>query len=86
VGNDVLGFSHIVLSSGAIAFLGALWYVSDEASSLLMVYFFCALKEAKKSVFSGSKPISIAHCWRLAQFELYNTSTSKAIKIFKRMV
>jgi CHAT domain-containing protein len=86
VGNDVLGFSHIVLSSGAIVFLGALWYVSDEASSLLMLYFFRALQNAKNSVSSGSRPISVAHCWRLAQIELYSTSTSKAIRLFKRMV
>lgn len=55
VGNDMLGFSHTVLSSGALAFLGALWSVSDEASALLMVYFFRALKKSKGSV-------SIARC------------------------
>jgi hypothetical protein len=89
VGNDVFGFSHIVLSSGAIVFLGALWYVSDEASALLMIYFFRALRNARK-VTSTSNPStprpSIAHCWRTAQKELYNTSTSKAIKMFKRLV
>ena len=55
VGNDMLGFSHIVLSSGASAFLGALWSVSDEASALLMVYFFRALKQARK-VSPSTKP------------------------------
>lgn len=68
VGNDMLGFSHTVLSSGASAFLGALWSISDEASALLMVYFFRALKKSKGSV-------SIARCWRTAQIQLYNADS-----------
>lgn len=40
IGNDLLGFSHPVLASGATAFLEELWKVGDEASGLLMVFLF----------------------------------------------
>ncbi|EXJ76151.1 uncharacterized protein A1O5_00659 [Cladophialophora psammophila CBS 110553] len=86
VGNDMLGFSHIVLSSGASAFLGALWSVSDEASALLMVYFFRALKDARESkAKEGIKPVSIVRCWRTAQLQLYEAHASSAISTFQEM-
>ncbi|OAP61370.1 hypothetical protein AYL99_03573 [Fonsecaea erecta] len=86
VGNDMLGFSHIVLSSGASAFLGALWSVSDEASALLMVYFFHVLKEAtERKAKEGVESVSIARCWRRAQLQLYKTTASSAISTFQEM-
>lgn len=72
VGNDMLGFSHAVLSSGVSAFLGTLWNVGDEASALLMVYFFRAIKNAKSGV-------SIAGCWRIAQTQLYKADSQSAM-------
>ncbi|KAH7139870.1 CHAT domain-containing protein [Dactylonectria estremocensis] len=86
LGNDVLGFAHSVLSSGASAFLGALWEVSDKASAMLMSFFFRELTAtAAPSTTSGSQapagPSSLAACLRRAQIRLYQSDarTAKAV-------
>ncbi|KAH7371275.1 CHAT domain-containing protein [Pyrenochaeta sp. MPI-SDFR-AT-0127] len=76
IGNDLLGFSHAVLASGATAFLGGLWNVSDEASALLMLLFFEEFKTDK-----GSK--SLARCWRNAQIKLYELDVAGAVVLFE---
>ena len=76
IGNDLLGFSHAVLASGATAFVGGLWNVSDEASALLMRFFFKELKRNKEGK-------SLARCWRNAQTRLYNLDTAGAVAILK---
>lgn len=78
IGNDLLGFSHAVLASGAAAFLGGLWSVSDLASALLIVFLFEELKGAK----TGK---SLARCWREAQKRLYNLEVAEAAMILEEM-
>ncbi|KAJ9662591.1 hypothetical protein H2198_001263 [Neophaeococcomyces mojaviensis] len=78
IGDDLLGFSHAVLASGATAFLGGLWKVSDEASALLMLFLFEEFKTDK-----GSK--SLARCWRNAQKRLYGLDVAEAVAIFEDM-
>ena len=60
VGNDILGFSHTVLQSGAHAYLAPLWKVSDWATMLLMRDFHRRLSSPD---FDGS----IVQAWRQAQ-------------------
>lgn len=50
-GNDVLGFSHVVLQSGARAYMGALWKISDWVTMVLMYAFHKRLSSAD---FDGS--------------------------------
>jgi CHAT domain-containing protein len=78
IGNDLLGFSHAVLASGATAFLGGLWKVSDEASALLMLFLFEEFRTDK-----GRK--SFARCWRNAQIRLYGLDTTEAVAIFEEL-
>lgn len=76
IGNDLLGFSHSVLASGATAFVGGLWEVSDKASALLMRFFFKELKRNKEGK-------SLARCWRNAQASLYHLNTAGAVAVLK---
>ncbi|KAH7009342.1 CHAT domain-containing protein [Microdochium trichocladiopsis] len=76
-GSDVLGFAHSVLSSGASAFLGALWEVSDKASALLISFFFGELTA------TAGAPCSLASCWRKAQAKLYHTDTAAAVAVLE---
>lgn len=78
IGNDLLGFSHAVLASGATAFLGGLWKVSDEASALLMLFLFEEFKTDKRSK-------SLARCWRNAQMKLYELDVAGVVAIFEDM-
>lgn len=78
IGNDLLGFSHAVLASGATAFLGGLWKISDEASAFLMRFLFQELKTSK-----GNK--TLARCWRNAQKKLCELDTAGAVAIFEDM-
>jgi CHAT domain-containing protein len=92
LGNDVLGFAHSVLSSGAGAFLGALWEVSDKASAMLMSFLFreitaavaAAAATAPATTSRAQAPTgaaSLAACLRKAQIRLYQTDarTAKAV-------
>ena len=78
IGNDLLGFSHAVLASGATAFLGGLWKLSDEASSLLMVFLFQELK-------AGKGKLSVARCWRNAQKRLHDLDAAGAVEILSEL-
>lgn len=75
-GNDVLGFSYSVLSSGASSFMGSLWEVSDCASALIMSFLFAKLVHNDSS--------SFATCLRLAQKQLYEANSSEIISVLKR--
>src|SRR3569833_503593 len=89
LGNDVLGFAHSVLSSGAGAFLGALWNVSDKGSALLMSFLFRELTGAAATApaatsgaeSSAGASTTLAACLRRAQIKLYQTDapTAKAV-------
>ncbi|KAH8647035.1 CHAT domain-containing protein, partial [Tricladium varicosporioides] len=74
IGNDMLGFSHAVIASGALVFLGGLWDVDDLASMFLMVFFHRGIAERKSNV-------TLAESWRRAQTQLYelDTPTAKAV-------
>ncbi|KAL5313091.1 hypothetical protein ACEPPN_019518 [Leptodophora sp. 'Broadleaf-Isolate-01'] len=78
IGNDLLGFSHAVLASGATAFLGGLWKVSDEASALLMLFLAEEVRTNK-----GSK--SLARCWHNAQIRLYKLNVEGEVAILEDM-
>ncbi|KFY97541.1 hypothetical protein V500_02027 [Pseudogymnoascus sp. VKM F-4518 (FW-2643)] len=79
VGNEVLGFSYSILSSGASSFIGSLWKVSDLASACIMSFLFAELLKI------GSEPdSSFASCLRRAQKQLYKADASEIISILKR--
>ncbi|KAF5696233.1 CHAT tetratricopeptide domain-containing protein [Fusarium mundagurra] len=66
-GNDIIGFAHATLASGAEAYIGSLWKASDIASMLLMVLFY---RELARSL-QGQR-VRLAETWRNAQVALYN--------------
>ena len=70
IGNDVTGFSHSMLSSGALVYLGALWRVDDISTMLLVVIFY---RDIARSV----GDVSVAEYWRRAQVSLYYKSLDK---------
>jgi hypothetical protein len=70
INNDLLGFSHAVIASGASTFLGGLWQVDDLATMILMIFFHRAIEEQKPDV-------SLAACWRQAQVRLYELTKPK---------
>ncbi|KAH6869132.1 CHAT domain-containing protein [Thelonectria olida] len=78
VGNDILGFSHAVLASGASSYLGGLWKVNDQATMLLTHLFCTRLKNRQHGV-------SFATCWRNAQIELYGMDQGRAIELLEEM-
>ncbi|KAL9077211.1 MAG: hypothetical protein Q9161_000477 [Pseudevernia consocians] len=67
IGNDVTGFSHSMLSSGALVYLGAVWRVDDVSTMLLVVLFYRGLAKSAGDV-------SVAEYWRRAQVSLYHKS------------
>ena len=67
IGNDVTGFSHSMLSSGALVYLGALWRVDDISTMLLVVIFY-------RDIAKSAGDIPVAEYWRRAQVSLYNKS------------
>jgi len=74
IGDDLLGFSHAVIASGASTFLGGLWKVDNLATMILMIFFHRAVAERKKGV-------SLAACWRQAQVRLYELTKPK-LRVF----
>ncbi|KAI8710749.1 CHAT domain-containing protein [Fusarium sp. LHS14.1] len=68
-GNDVTGFSHAVLQSGASAYIGALRQV-DSLASMVLIHVF------HKQLRSHGDAVSIAECWRRAQAKLYRANTA----------
>ncbi|KAI6777642.1 uncharacterized protein J7T54_002879 [Emericellopsis cladophorae] len=68
-GNDVTGFSHAVLQSGASAYIGALWWV-DDLATMVLIYVF------HKQLWSNGDVVSVAECWRRAQETLYRANTA----------
>ncbi|KAH8749821.1 CHAT domain-containing protein [Hyaloscypha finlandica] len=73
-GNDVLGFSHAVLQSGAQVYMGALWEVSELETLILMILFY------RKLAVQG---VSIAKAWQHAQVSLYNMTKEMALQMLK---
>ncbi|KAL3440236.1 CHAT domain-containing protein [Aspergillus insuetus] len=68
-GDDLVGLAHAVLQSGAQAFLGGLWKVSDGATMLLMHLFYGVLSTHRND--SSYKEISVADAWHQAVRAFY---------------
>lgn len=64
ISNDMLGFSHAVIASGASTFLDGLWEVDDAATMVLMILSHRTLKIRKQGV-------TLAASWRRTQIQLY---------------
>lgn len=71
VGNDILGFSHAVLASGARIYVAGLWELDEQVSMLLMVTFFREL-----AVNASTTPV--AEIWRRVQGTMYNLDSAGA--------
>ncbi|KAM6524465.1 hypothetical protein FALCPG4_010077 [Fusarium falciforme] len=66
-GNDIIGFTHATLASGAQAYIGGLWKTDDIASMLLMVLFYRELARSLRG-----QRVRLAEAWRKAQVAMYN--------------
>jgi len=73
VGNDVVGFAHATLASGAGAYLGGLWRVHELVSLVLMVYFFREL--------AADGSIHLASALRNAQIAMYHMDNSSVVAL-----
>ncbi|KAI9770484.1 MAG: hypothetical protein M1839_003199 [Geoglossum umbratile] len=70
-GNELLGFSHAVLQSGALSSIGGLWAVDDRASMLLMYLFY-------KNIGRGAVGASLVDCWQAVHATFYELDVPKA--------
>lgn len=70
ISSEVLGFSHVVLSTGCQAYIGTLWKVSDFGSMMVMTVFYRLLK---RKTF-----LSVAEVMREAQLEVLGLDCEKA--------
>jgi Uncharacterized protein conserved in bacteria len=78
IGSDVLGFSHVVLSTGCQAYIGSLWKVSDFSSMVIMTLFYRHLK---------NKPhLAVADVMRLAQLEILRLESDTAETLLDGML
>jgi CHAT domain-containing protein len=77
-GNDVYGFSHAVLQSGARAYMGALWKVNDFVTMLLLVSFF-------RQLATPGNDRSLASCFQHAQQTVYGLDKASAVAMLKEM-
>ncbi|EXJ72937.1 uncharacterized protein A1O5_04086 [Cladophialophora psammophila CBS 110553] len=76
-GNDVLGFSHAVLQSGAQVYMGALWKVGQVETLRLMTLFY-------RRIATQENGISIAKAWQYAQITLYNMTKEEDLNFWRR--
>ncbi|KAI9155463.1 hypothetical protein HJFPF1_08047 [Paramyrothecium foliicola] len=79
-GNDVLGFSHAVLQSGAQVYMGALWKVSELETLLLFNLFYKKLAETDDR---GVAKASIAKAWQYAQVTLFSLNKETAMRLLQ---
>ncbi|KAL7658001.1 hypothetical protein ACMYSQ_004143 [Aspergillus niger] len=75
-GDDLVGFSHAVLQSGALAFIGGLWKVDDETAMLLMHLFYKQLAAQRDGTKDGGTCLAVA--WHRAVRELYRLDPRSA--------
>ncbi|KAL2794865.1 CHAT domain-containing protein [Aspergillus keveii] len=78
-GDDLVGFAHAVLQSGAQAFLGGLWRVCDELAMLLMHLFYKILS-AHRNAPPGAE-ISVADAWHQAVRDFYQLDARNALAL-----
>ena len=76
--DDMTGFAHAVLKSGARSFFGSLWKTADRSNFLLMTLFYNVLLENNKSSFSKALAT--------AQRQLYNMTTEKVRPIIDSLL
>jgi len=79
VGDDVLGFSHAVLASGAGVFIGGLWELDAVFAMLLMITFARELAKAEPGT-------PIAKLWNISQSVLYEFDKEKAITLLNDII
>ncbi|KAF4189667.1 hypothetical protein CNMCM7927_007351 [Aspergillus lentulus] len=77
-GSEVLGFSHVILSSGCQAYIGTLRNVSDFASMLLMTLFYRILKKAPW--------MPLAYVLRQAQIEIGHFDSVHAARYLDQLI
>ncbi|KAG2026263.1 hypothetical protein GB937_001771 [Aspergillus fischeri] len=77
-GSEVLGFSHVILSSGCQAYIGTLRKVSDFASMLLMTLFYRTLKKAPW--------MPLAYILRQAQIEIGQFDVEHAARYLDQLI
>jgi CHAT domain-containing protein len=77
IGSEVLGFSHVVLSTGCQANIGTLWKVSDFASMLIMTLFYRLLRD---------EMCSVAEVMRRAQLEFLGLNGEKVALLLDDML
>ncbi|KAG2024246.1 hypothetical protein GB937_003893 [Aspergillus fischeri] len=82
-GDDLVGFAHAVLQSGAQAFLGGLWKVCDELTMLLMHLFYKILS-AHGNAPSGTA-ISVADAWHQAVRAFYRLDEQSALALIDEL-
>lgn len=75
-GNDLIGFSHAVLESGAQAFVGALWYTSDWATLLLMTFL-------HQNLVAHARDTCLAECLQKAQARFYHLTVTEAVGLLE---
>lgn len=83
VGNEVLGFSHVLLEAGCSSYLGALWEVSDVATMLMMIFFFGKIRQC---IDDRNSKISVAEIWRQTLEEFYNMNAEIARGIIQDLI
>ncbi|RAO65939.1 uncharacterized protein BHQ10_001951 [Talaromyces amestolkiae] len=77
-GNDVLGFTHVVLGTGCQAYIGTLFEISDFASMVLMTLFYRQIKDAPG--------LSLAESLRRAQVEFLHFDNEKATAFLDKLL
>lgn len=78
IGSEVLGFSHVVLSTGCQAYIGSLWEVSDFGSMFLMILFYRNLKKNLET--------SVVELMRRAQLDILAMDEHKANAMLDELV
>ncbi|EEA20085.1 hypothetical protein EYB25_007618 [Talaromyces marneffei] len=77
-GNDVLGFTHVVLGTGCQAYIGTLFEISDFASMILMTLFYRQIKD--------TLGLSLAEALRRAQVEFLHFDDEKATAFLDQLL
>ncbi|KAF7179905.1 hypothetical protein CNMCM7691_008957 [Aspergillus felis] len=77
-GSDILGFSHVILSTGCQAYIGTLRKVSDFASMLLTTLFYRTLKEAPS--------MPLAYILQQAQIEIGQFDSERAANYLDQLM
>ncbi|KAL4742390.1 CHAT domain-containing protein [Aspergillus similis] len=78
IGSEVLGFSHVVLSTGCQAYIGSLWKVSDFGSMLIMTLFYRHLRSMPH--------LPVTELMRKAQMDILQLDEEKASLLLDDML